>query len=108
MTQFCIWILGLGLGKIVSGFRTSPVFERPVFERPDLGHPLYYVFCSSALQGVLLMEVENALGQPLSDEEMLIQSCVDPNDLGHQQPMNYQNYLYVINGYMIFFILVRF
>ena len=59
------------------------------------------------MQGVLLMEVENSLGLPLSDEEMLIQSCVDPNDLGHQQPRNYQNYLYVINGYMIFFILVR-
>jgi hypothetical protein len=53
------------------------------------------------------MEVENTLGQSLSDEEMLIQSCVDPNDLGHQQPRNYQNYLYFINGYMIFFVLVR-
>jgi hypothetical protein len=54
------------------------------------------------------MEVENALGLPLSEEEMLIQSCVDPNDPGHQQPRDYSNYLYVINAYMIFFILVKY
>jgi hypothetical protein len=54
------------------------------------------------------MEVENALGLPLSDEEMLIQSCVDPNDPGHQQPRDYTNYLYVINSYMIFFIVVKY
>ena len=52
------------------------------------------------------MEVENFLGKPLSDDEMLIQSCVDPNDPGHQQPKDYSTYLYVINAYMIFFIVL--
>ena len=65
------------------------------------------LFYFSALQGVFLMEVENALGMPLSEDEMLIQSCVDPNDPGHQQPRDYSHYLYVINSYMIFFILVK-
>jgi hypothetical protein len=31
---------------------------------------------------------------------------VEPDEVGHLQPMNYTTYLYVVNGYMIFFILV--
>ena len=65
-----------------------------------------FIFLSSALQGVFLMEVENFLGKPLSEEAMLIQSCVAPDDPGHQQPKDYSTYLYVINAYMIFFIIV--
>jgi FLVCR family MFS transporter 7 len=63
-----------------------------------------FIFLSSALQGVFLMEIENYLGEPLSEEKMQIQSCVASGDLGHQQPKDYSTYLYVINGYMIFFI----
>ena len=65
-----------------------------------------FIFLSSALQGVFLMEVENFLGKPLSEEAMLIQSCVAPGDSGHQQPKDYSTYLYVINSYMVFFIIV--
>ena len=65
-----------------------------------------FIFLSSALQGVFLMEIENFLGEPLSEEAMKIQSCVAPGDEGHQQPKDYTTYMYVINGYMIVFIVV--
>jgi hypothetical protein len=46
------------------------------------------------------MEVENYFGSPLTDEEMLIQSCVAPGEDGHQQPKNYSSYLNFITGYI--------
>ena len=64
------------------------------------------IFLSSALQGVLLMEVENYFGSPLTEEEMQIQSCVaDPNDAhGHQQPKDYSAYLNFVAIYMVWII----
>ena len=61
------------------------------------------IFLSSALQGVLLMQVENYFGTPLTDEEMKIQSCVaDPHDAhGHQQPKDYSAYLNFVAIYMV-------
>ena len=61
------------------------------------------IFLSSALQGVLLMQVENYFGSPLTEEEMQIQSCVaDPHDAhGHQQPKDYSAYLNFVAIYMV-------
>lgn len=65
-----------------------------------------FLFLSSAIQGVLLMQVENLVGQPLSPEKMKIQSCVALDDQGHQQPKDYGTYLNFITCYMIFFVLL--
>ena len=59
------------------------------------------MFLSSALQGVLLMVVENPLGYDLSPEEMEIQTCVENGDEGHQQPKDYSSYLNFITIYML-------
>merc|ERR1712018_345169 len=59
------------------------------------------MFLSSALQGVLLMIVENPLGYPLTDEEMKIQTCVAEGDHGHQQPKDYSSYLNFVTIYML-------
>ena len=59
------------------------------------------MFLSSALQGVLLMVVENPLGNPLTEEEMKIQSCVALGEDGHQQPKDYSSYLNFITIYML-------
>ncbi len=50
--------------------------------------------------------MENSFGRPLSEEEMLIQTCVEPGDEGHQQPKDYTSYLAFITAYMGFFIMV--
>jgi FLVCR family MFS transporter 7 len=60
-----------------------------------------FIFLSSALQGVLLMELENHISSDLSKEKMEIQTCVDPSDHGHQQPKDYSNYLNFITVYML-------
>ena len=60
-----------------------------------------FMFLSSALQGVLLMVVENSLGYPLTEEEMKIQSCVALGEDGHQQPKDYSSYLNFITIYML-------
>ena len=52
------------------------------------------------------MQMENALGSPLTEDEMKIQSCVEPGDHGHQQPKNYTDFLYFITGYMCFSIVI--
>lgn len=65
-----------------------------------------FIFLSSALQGVLLMEVENYLGTPLTDEEMLIQTCVSPDDHGHAQPKHYGSYLNFLAIYTIIISLI--
>ncbi len=53
-----------------------------------------------------MMQVENSLGWPLSAEEMLVQTCVDPHDMGHQQPKNYRPYLTFVTVYMSVFIVL--
>ena len=56
---------------------------------------------SSALQGVLLMIVENHMGTPLTESQMEVQTCViDPHE-GHQQPKDYSDYLNFITVYML-------
>lgn len=60
-----------------------------------------FIFLSSALQGVLLMEIENHVGTPLNEEEMKLQTCVAHGDLGHQQPKDYSTYLNFITVYML-------
>ena len=60
-----------------------------------------FMFLSSALQGVLLMVVENSLGYPLTKEEMKVQSCVALGEDGHQQPKDYSSYLNFITIYML-------
>lgn len=61
-----------------------------------------FIFLSSALQGVFLMEIENYMGNPLtSEEDLKIQSCVAEGDSGHQQPKDYSSYLNFITGYML-------
>ena len=65
-----------------------------------------FLFLSSAIQGVLLMQVEHYLGSPLSEAEMEVQSCVEPGEDGHQQPKNYGSYLNFITVYMIVLILI--
>ena len=53
------------------------------------------------------MMVENALGTPLSEEQMSIQTCITEDDHGgHQQPKDYSTYLYFISGYMSVLIIV--
>ncbi len=47
------------------------------------------------------MVVENYLSTDLSDEEMLIQTCVAPGDEGHQQPKDHSAYLNFITVYML-------
>ena len=47
------------------------------------------------------MELENHISSDLSEEKMKIQTCVDPSDLGHQQPKDYSNYLNFITVYML-------
>ena len=54
----------------------------------------------------LHIQVEGYLGPPLSDEDMEIQTCIEPGEAGHEQPKDYSNYLNFITGYMTFFILV--
>merc|ERR1711971_500877 len=60
-----------------------------------------FIFLSSALQGVLLMELENHISSDLTEEKMDIQKCVDPSDHGHQQSKDYSNYLNFITVYML-------
>ena len=62
-----------------------------------------FIFLSSALQGVLLMYMENHLGTPFpkNSKESEIQSCVSKEDTGHQQPKDYSNYLNFITVYMV-------
>ena len=72
----------------------------------DQATPTALIFLSSSLQGVFLMEIENYLGGPLTEEEMQIQSCVSLTDTGHQQPKDYSNYLYFITGYMMTFVII--
>ena len=62
-----------------------------------------FIFLSSALQGVLLMYMENNLGTPFdpNSPESEIQSCVSKEDTGHQQPKDYSNYLNFITVYMV-------
>ena len=62
-----------------------------------------FIFLSSALQGVLLMYMENHLGTPFpkNSEESEIQSCVSKEDTGHQQPKDYSSYLNFITVYMV-------
>ncbi len=45
--------------------------------------------------------MENSLGTPLSDEDMLVQTCVEPGETGHQQPKDYASYLNFITCYMV-------
>ena len=65
-----------------------------------------FLFLSSALQGVLLMQAENMLGTPLDQEAMAIQTCVAEGDLGHQQPKDYSSYLNFVTIYMSVLILI--
>ena len=60
-----------------------------------------FIFLSSALQGVLLMEMENHISSDLDDEKMEIQTCVSKDDHGHQQPKDYSAYLNFITVYML-------
>ena len=62
-----------------------------------------FIFLSSALQGVLLMYMENHLGTPFpkNSPESEIQSCVSKEDAGHQQPKDYSSYLNFITVYMV-------
>jgi len=72
-------------------------------------------YLSSALQGVLLMFVENLFDSPLTDPvDLDIQTC-RPNQLhsagdglGYMEPKDYSNYIIFINVYMILLILAFF
>jgi len=65
-----------------------------------------FLFLSSAIQGVILMLAENGLGRPLTEDEMLVQSCVAAGESGHQQPKDYGSYLTFITVYMSSLIIV--
>ena len=66
----------------------------------DQGAGMAALFSCSVLQGFFLMIMEPVLSQPVSSEDLSIQTCVEPGDLTHQQPMNYDNYLYFIGAYI--------
>ncbi len=65
-----------------------------------------FIFLSSALQGVFLMQVENSFGGPLDEEGMSVQSCVLEGEHGHQQPKDYSSYLNFITVYMCSLIVI--
>lgn len=73
-------------------------------------------YLSSALQGVLLMSVENLFDSPLvTEEELAIQTCrasprgaEEEGEWGFMAPKDYSNYLIFINVYMIGLITIFF